>query len=55
MKDDYEHLNTINDGVENLDTSRWGDVKKLYQKWIVNDTEEYLEKIKPAEDISEVN
>ena len=47
MNDDYDHLKTLHDGVLNMDISKWGEVKKAYYEWIVNDTEKYLEKIKP--------
>jgi len=45
--DDYEHLKAIHDGVESVNTSGWGEVKKAYQEWIINDTDRYLERIKP--------
>lgn len=46
MEDDYGHLKEIHDGVINMDISGWGEVKKAYYKWIVNDTKKYLERIK---------
>ena len=49
MKDDYDHLKALHDGVVNMDVSGWGRVKKAYHKWIVYDTEKYLERIKPKE------
>ena len=45
--DDYDHLKAIHDGVESVNTSGWGEVKKAYQEWIINDTDRYLERIKP--------
>ena len=49
MKDDYEHLKELHDGVEELDISSWGEVKKAYKDWIVNDINRYLERVKPDE------
>ena len=51
MKDDYGHLKEICDGVKALDTSPWGDVKKAYQVWIINDINRYLERIRPDEGV----
>ena len=45
--DDYDHLKALHEGVENMDTSEWGEVKRAYHEWIVNDISRYLEKIKP--------
>ena len=49
MKDDYSHLKDILDGIEKLDTSAWGEVKKAYKIWIIKDIGQYLERIKPDE------
>lgn len=49
MKDDYNHLKAIHDGVRALDTSTWGEVKRAYKDWIVNDISGYLERIKLSE------
>lgn len=51
MKDDYYHLKALHDGVETLDTSAWGEVKKAYKDWIANDISRYLERIKPDSEI----
>ncbi len=45
--DDYEHLKELQEGVREMDTSDWGEVKRAYQDWIVNDIGRYLEKIEP--------
>ena len=47
VMDDYDHLKVLHDGVENMDVSEWGEVKKAYREWIVNDIDRYLEEIKP--------
>ena len=46
--DDYEHLKALQKGVRRMDTSDWGEVKKVYQAWIANDIGRYLEKINPT-------
>ena len=48
-KDDYNHLKALHDGVESMDISGWGEVKKAYQEWIVSDIDSYLKKIKPEQ------
>lgn len=45
IRDDYEHLKILHDSLENIDISEWGEVKKAYHKWIINDMGRYLEKI----------
>lgn len=50
LNDDYEHLKELYDDVEKLDTSAWGEVKKAYKVWIVNDINRYLERIEPVEE-----
>ncbi len=48
-KDDYNNLNVILKKLENTDDTNWGEVKRVYKKWIISDLSKYIEKTKPSE------
>lgn len=45
--DDLEHLTVLCDGIKQMETSSWGQVKKAYQEWLLNDIRNYLTWVTP--------
>lgn len=51
MNDDYEHLVAIQKGVAEMNTSEWGEIKRAYQTWIVNDIGRVLDRLSEEKSI----
>lgn len=47
--EDLEHLSELKEGISKLDTSQYGEIKRLYIRWIEGDIERYIKRIKEIE------
>ena len=43
--DDLPHLKALKAKMEDMDISKWGEIKKLYRNWIVEDLGRYIDEI----------
>lgn len=50
--DDYPHLKSLSDGLDAIDTSGWGEIKKNYIGWLKETIGKHLQKMIPNDDAS---